>query len=551
MLIRAARGIKRAIWSSAKPIEFEARTATLSEWLTECINEHPKCQNTLSRDAPLAKRILEVLTDSGEPLLRLVSSENVDLHRVPYVVLSHCWGGVDIDSKTTLANVDGYYTSIDISDLPMTFREAIQITRALKLRYLWIDSLCIIQKHAPDWECESSKMASIFRNATITLSASTASNSTQGCGITTILPPSTQFTLPARAAFGQTQAYLSIREITTSDPGEEGRKSLMHSPIHKRAWIFQEKFLSRRILHATHGLFIYQCATHIESEDSLAHDIGRGEYWKKWEVLPSHVPEHVVRVVGHKPGSFRDIRNRWWGWVPDYARRELTNPKDNYAALAGVIALYRDMTRDEPVLGMWRNDLVLHLGWQTSYDGVRFPSDYKPEERRPSWTWMSFPHGTAHPIHVVEFENINRAFTPHELSLTIRYKAKVLDINVKWSGRPLVTSPSHATLRLEGLKHRLPKRDYKAGGEFHLDRGIVDPNDNREYDVFALYANEREGFLKHLLPTLQTTYLVLEAVNREQNVYRRIGCYSTSVRFALGAKADDYFFGTFEEIVLV
>uniref|UniRef100_A0A0D2YK05 Heterokaryon incompatibility domain-containing protein n=1 Tax=Fusarium oxysporum (strain Fo5176) TaxID=660025 RepID=A0A0D2YK05_FUSOF len=67
---------------------------------------------------------------------------------------------------------------IGISDLPKAFRDAIEITRALKLQYLWIDALCIIQQHGEggkagaahaDWNEEFSKMSDIYYNSYLTL----------------------------------------------------------------------------------------------------------------------------------------------------------------------------------------------------------------------------------------------------------------------------------------------------------------------------------------------------------------------------------------------
>ncbi len=60
---------------------------------------------------------------------------------------------------------------IDIDDLPPTFRDAVTVVRKLGLRYLWIDSLCIIQKDLEDWQIESARMSSIFRNAYLVLGA--------------------------------------------------------------------------------------------------------------------------------------------------------------------------------------------------------------------------------------------------------------------------------------------------------------------------------------------------------------------------------------------
>lgn len=42
--------------------------------------------------------------------------------------------------------------NIDMDELPKTFQDAIVITRRLGARYLWIDSLYIIQDSVEDWK---------------------------------------------------------------------------------------------------------------------------------------------------------------------------------------------------------------------------------------------------------------------------------------------------------------------------------------------------------------------------------------------------------------
>lgn len=65
--------------------------------------------------------------------------------------------------------------------LPKTFQDAIVFTRQLNIRYLWIDSLCIIQDSKEDWELESAKIAAIYERITVTLSAAAAKNGSMGC----------------------------------------------------------------------------------------------------------------------------------------------------------------------------------------------------------------------------------------------------------------------------------------------------------------------------------------------------------------------------------
>jgi hypothetical protein len=50
------------------------------------------------------------------------------------------------------------------------FQECIELVRGLGIRYVWIDSLCIVQDDGTDWSIEAERMASIYENAFVTLS---------------------------------------------------------------------------------------------------------------------------------------------------------------------------------------------------------------------------------------------------------------------------------------------------------------------------------------------------------------------------------------------
>lgn len=94
-----------------------------------------------------------------------------------YFALSHCWGG-DIPSKTLTRPLPDYLKALP--DLPRSFRDAIRITRELGFRYLWIESLCILQDSLEDWQKESAAMRDVYRNAALTISASASNNSEGG-----------------------------------------------------------------------------------------------------------------------------------------------------------------------------------------------------------------------------------------------------------------------------------------------------------------------------------------------------------------------------------
>lgn len=80
-----------------------------------------------------------------------------------YICLSHKWGAFK-PIQTTKNNMAHHITGIPWMTLPPTFRDAVKITRFLGVRYLWIDSLCIVQDDHDDWVTQSAQMADIFGN---------------------------------------------------------------------------------------------------------------------------------------------------------------------------------------------------------------------------------------------------------------------------------------------------------------------------------------------------------------------------------------------------
>jgi hypothetical protein len=95
-----------------------------------------------------------------------------------YASLSHCWGGI-LETETTKGNMRSHMEGIFIRDLPKCFREAVQLCQKLKIRYLWIDALCIIQDDPVDWDREASRMDAVYENAELVISA-VDSHSSQG-----------------------------------------------------------------------------------------------------------------------------------------------------------------------------------------------------------------------------------------------------------------------------------------------------------------------------------------------------------------------------------
>ncbi|KAK9779170.1 putative HET-domain-containing protein [Seiridium cardinale] len=70
-----------------------------------------------------------------------------------------------------------------MEDLPKTFQDAVKISHRIGKRFLWVDSLAIIQDDNQDWQSESAQMAAIYENAYLTIAATTSEYCRGGCDL--------------------------------------------------------------------------------------------------------------------------------------------------------------------------------------------------------------------------------------------------------------------------------------------------------------------------------------------------------------------------------
>jgi hypothetical protein len=112
----------------------------IQKWRKICQDTHTKCsQSTIDRQLPT--RLIYVGIKDLD--LKLCQTDSLP-PETPYLTLSHCWGRKTFTTLTR-GNFQEFLSQIPIISLSKTFREAIETTRILGFRYLWIDSLCIIQ----------------------------------------------------------------------------------------------------------------------------------------------------------------------------------------------------------------------------------------------------------------------------------------------------------------------------------------------------------------------------------------------------------------------
>ena len=129
--------------------------------IDNCLKVHSQCQDAARRKRrKYPRRLIAVDAHPDGPRIRLVDGKNIKWKKPAYLTLSHCWGNVAEDApwKLTKSSAPLFYNAIPFHILPLTFRQAISITLRLGEKYIWIDSLCIIQDSVQDWMKESQTM---------------------------------------------------------------------------------------------------------------------------------------------------------------------------------------------------------------------------------------------------------------------------------------------------------------------------------------------------------------------------------------------------------
>ncbi|ORY56837.1 heterokaryon incompatibility protein-domain-containing protein, partial [Pseudomassariella vexata] len=211
-----------------------------------CLEEHDHC---LSRDSSaLPDRVLDLGTPC-DPHLKLLETQN---EPAEYVSLSYCWGTLP-NFVTLTSNIEEFKAGIDETTLPATLKDTVAVTRALGIRYLWIDAICIIQRDAEDWNKQSVKMASVYGNAYLTLIISQAEGVHDGFlhkrDNTTLAVGTTQ-------KKGQdTEVYLLPR-VATAD---EILQDLSLTPVGDRGWCVQERLIAPRKVYFHRDQMIWEC----------------------------------------------------------------------------------------------------------------------------------------------------------------------------------------------------------------------------------------------------------------------------------------------------
>jgi Heterokaryon incompatibility protein (HET) len=345
-----------------------------------------------------------------------------------WVTLSHCWGK-EQPLKTTMQTITDHERGLPLTELPKLFHDAIWITRKLGYRYLWIDSLCIIQECKEDWVRESSNMRNIYKHSVITISADNCRDSRDNildnhdAVLVEYLPLGCN---SSKEGF-QSQMYaFSAKKWEDSHNSD-------YKLLGSRAWALQEEILSPRTLYWTPSQVVWNCRCATRSEENPTEH--QTKYFKGTEWYPTKVISlsserlETVRqqmLKGEKNSEDKlacDPLQLWYYLVMQFCTRKITYEQDSFPAISGLAKEVQRHTGFDYYAGLWAQDLHNALLWSTEGHAA-LPSTYVA----PSWSWASIKRGaTIYPAcegPLVEI-NRNKIFTP---------VAEVLEVRVVLSG---------------------------------------------------------------------------------------------------------------------
>jgi len=336
-----------------------------ARWLQDCSNSHTHC--TQNSEQWLPSRVIDLGVSNSELCLR----ESAGL-RGQYITLTHRWPSSQ-PYKTTSSNYADHLNRINYDLLPQTFRDAIEVTRSLKVQYLWIDALCIIQDSEDDWAVQCAEMPQIYTQSLLTIAGAPASEPGSGFLKDRFFPgnPPLGVEWPVETSGKKLRFNLVYQCI------DHTLQALWNSKLATRAWILQERLMSQRILYFGNQMMHWECNS-TQNYEPLSH----------W-----HEPKPPSSVLSKTP--FEQLLDRsttleyWYKIVASYSSCELTKATDRFPAMSGLTRIFQQKLGDEYVAGLWRTDAARALNWHVPFHKAEAHASQVVEFIAPSWSWAS------------------------------------------------------------------------------------------------------------------------------------------------------------------
>ena len=357
-------------------------------------------------------------------------------------------------------------------------------------------------------------MAQTFRQSIVTIAGPAAGDTDAGFLRKRPAPIVGPCELELRNDTDEFLGTATVRLVEYQDsplPGPE-----KDSPLATRAWVLQERLLSRRILYFGSGKMYWECQS-VEWYENLLYP------WV--EIALPKVSKRVLSV----PLDDYNLRALWYLIVCTYTDCRLTDEIDKLPALSGLAYQVQKMNNDVYLAGLWKEDLVTGLTWHTPNQSIHKPKSLKrAEQKAPSWSWAASDDRVLF---------LNMFSKPKE---KLRIDLEVIDIQTKAVGYDPYGQVTFGRLKVEGkLKASVIRRFY-----------------HRELAVFKLYlcvsGTDNRKLAEYFSDTGEAAFAQSPSDTYERNIISLlIGFGQRNRWFGLALKADDRVPGVYRRLGLI
>lgn len=386
-------------------------------WMAECASEahHKTCSKALQAIEATSwfpTRIVDVrekLDDDGRKRYMLLETATTAPEGHRYATLSHIWGSEQQPAYRTLrVNYEARLRDgISRDILPPCFQDAIDVAARLKIPYIWIDSLCIIQDDPVDGPTEAGSMDKVYTNSFLNLSATASSSSKDRLPS---VAKNDRLQEPRFTGTNWTRRYKGVYQIF--DPHFWADR-VTQTRLASRGWIFQERALAPRVLHFGFDQLLWECP---ESERAEEFPLGIPEHLVnnyrrgfKWHMNTSSLQDDgdddsaaTGEAIANDEQQ-RLLHQKWATITASYTRCELTRATDKLVAISGVAQVLAHRFSDTYLAGLWSSNLIGGLCWQVPkmrrttqnlvpsglYARRWEISRRLADNNAPSWSWAS------------------------------------------------------------------------------------------------------------------------------------------------------------------
>ena len=237
-------------------------------------------------------------------------------------------------------------------------------------------------------------MASVYTQAVVTIAIDSSKDSDGGCfrpiDLAKSLPRAIR--LEGTLSNGMPTTLIIPETIDASIGGDfdTGPKALTRSPLSTRAWAYQERILSPRIVHFTNDTLIWEC---------------RKEYRSLWNMLSRPTPNGVIAEVNK-----HTLLHRWYlEVVLEYSGRHLTFETDKLPAIAGLARIFHELLQLPYLAGIWvdPDNIGNALSWEPVCPNMfNWDEEWRTmnESGCPTWSWASMACGASYNTSVANEE---------------------------------------------------------------------------------------------------------------------------------------------------